>query len=83
MDTVIDVITKILVVVVLGWVLIFGGLGAVLAKQRGGSSVLGGAWGALLGPIGWIVVYFTTRSERPVNTQQDDIWPEPEHEPEF
>lgn len=44
------------------WAAIFGGIGALLARQRGGSAAMGFGWGFLLGPLGWAVVWFTTRA---------------------
>lgn len=49
-------------VVVLGWTCLFGSAGAVLARARGGIVIQGFLLGALLGPIGWGITYWTTRS---------------------
>jgi hypothetical protein len=60
-DTVIGVLVSVLVLVVFTWVAIFGGVGALLSRARGGSTVSGLAWGIVLGPIGWLVTIWTTR----------------------
>src|SRR3712207_4747604 len=46
---------------VIVWVAIFGGLGALLARARGGSAVSGLTLGATLGPLGWVIVLWRTR----------------------
>lgn len=57
----------ILGLVFLTWVVIFGGLGLLLARSRGGNPVIGLVLGVLAGPIGWGIVMFLTReSRRPV-----------------
>ena len=43
----------------------FGAIGALLARSRGWPPGLGFAWGALLGPIGVIIILAATRGRRP------------------
>ena len=63
---ILNVVIGIIVLIVAVWIAIFGGIGALLARSRGGSGTVGLAWGALLGPIGWLIVLWVTRrSARP------------------
>lgn len=64
MHTVVNVLLGILGLIVVVWVVIFGGVGALLARARRGSAAAGFAWGALLGPIGWAAILWTTRAVR-------------------
>jgi hypothetical protein len=81
-DAVIDIVASILVLFVFVWIAIFGGLGALLSRSRGGSAVSGLAWGVLLGPIGWAVICVRTRraareitsSEWIEGSDLDDDW---------
>jgi hypothetical protein len=67
MSTIVNAAVGVLVLIVMTWVIIFGGIGAVLSRSRAGSAATGLAWGALLGPIGWIVIWVRTRGGgRPV-----------------
>lgn len=43
------------------WVLIFGGIGLMLARSFGQNLVLGFALGTVLGPIGWLVIWLVSR----------------------
>lgn len=61
MGSVLNFMVLVVLTVVLVWVVVFGGVGALLAGSRGGSYGLGFAWGALLGPIGWVVILYITR----------------------
>jgi hypothetical protein len=61
-NTVVGIFVSVLVLVVLVWIAIFGGVGALLSRARGGSVPAGLAWGATLGPLGWLAVYWTTRT---------------------
>lgn len=82
MSTVVDIFVSILVLFVFAWVAIFGGIGALLARSREGSGVAGLTWGVLLGPIGWVGIWWTTRSGAPPDAPQgepqsayrDDDW---------
>jgi hypothetical protein len=68
MDTVLDVALGVFVLVVLTWVLIMGGIGALLSRSRGGGIVSGLALGVVGGPFGWAYVAWRTRaSRRPVS----------------
>jgi hypothetical protein len=80
---VVDVVVSVVALFVIVWVAIFGGLGAVLAWARDGSPGAGLVWGAMLGPIGWAIVLWRTRtSTRPVSAETwtrgtselDDDW---------
>lgn len=62
----------IILVLVFSWVVFFGGIGAILARARGSSSVEGLLWGAVLGPIGWIMVWFRTRSSGVAEVEEFD-----------
>lgn len=46
---------------VLVWVAVFGGLGALVARSLGVSGVFGFVVGAALGPIGWLVTWLRSR----------------------
>jgi hypothetical protein len=59
---VLGVFVGVLLLVVLAWMAIFGGVGAVLSRSRGGSVPAGLAWGAALGPFGWLAVLWVTRA---------------------
>ena len=39
----------------LGWVVIFGAIGAAIGGHKGRQEA-GFLWGALLGPLGWLVI---------------------------
>lgn len=68
MADVVQALFGIVVLFVVVWLAIFGGIGLLLARSRGGSPVSGLAWGAILGPIGWIAIVLTTRG-----TARDDF----------
>lgn len=61
------VLAEVLLLFVLVWILVFGGIGALLARSRGGSWATGLAWGAFLGPFGWAIVAVTTRGGRVID----------------
>jgi hypothetical protein len=68
-NTVLNIAFAMLFLFVLVWVLIFGGIGAVLSRSREGTAVAGFVLGTLLGPIGWGVVFWKTRaSHRPTDS---------------
>lgn len=56
MSTAIGILATILLLFVAVWLVVFGGVGALLAPHRGRTRVSGFLWGALLGPIGWVVL---------------------------
>jgi hypothetical protein len=56
------------VMIILTWVVIFGGVGVAIARSSGGSAVLGFALGAVLGPIGWLITWLVARQ-----TGSDDL----------
>jgi hypothetical protein len=63
----VNVVIGVVLLVVAVWIAIFGGVGALLSRSRGGSSIAGLAWGTALGPIGWLATLWLTRSlTRPV-----------------
>jgi hypothetical protein len=59
--SVVGVALVIVVMIILTWVAIFGGVGAAIASSYGKSPVVGFALGALLGPLGWLVTWLTGR----------------------
>jgi hypothetical protein len=86
MHTVLNVVLGVVVLIVLAWVAIMGGVGLLLSRARGGSMAAGFAWGTLLGPIGWIVIWFTTRN-RAISSAEwigepSDLAPDPPELPE-
>lgn len=62
MNAVLDFIVWLLVLVVAVWIGIFGAAGALVARMRDGSALIGFLWGALLGPIGVVIAYFFSGS---------------------
>lgn len=62
METALSVFIVIIVMIVAVWIAIFGGVGALLSRSRGSSGVAGFAWGTLLGPFGWLAIFWVTRS---------------------
>lgn len=50
-----------LILIVGTWVLIFGGIGLMLARSLGQNAVLGFALGTILGPIGWLAIWLMAR----------------------
>jgi len=71
-ETVLGLIVSVLLLLVAAWIAIFGGIGALLSRNRGGSTPAGLAWGTGLGPIGWLVIIWTTREGEslPISEQQ-------------
>ena len=61
-QTVLGTFVGILLLVVATWIAIFGGIGALLSRSRGGSVPGGLAWGAGLGPVGWLAILWLTRT---------------------
>ena len=61
MATALNVFIGILVLVVAVWVAIFGGVGALLSRSRGAAGLTGFAFGTLLGPFGWLAIFWVTR----------------------
>lgn len=59
---VVNVVIGVVLLVVAVWVAIFGGVGALLSRSRGGSGIAGLAWGTALGPIGWLATLWLTRA---------------------
>lgn len=45
-----------LLLICLGWILIWGGFGAYVAVQKGRSETEGMVFGAILGPIGLLII---------------------------
>lgn len=64
MSTALSILAVVLLLIVGIWLAVFGGIGALLAPRRGRTRVNGFLWGALLGPIGWIVVLIRPGSIR-------------------
>jgi hypothetical protein len=65
MSTFLHLLFEALVLFAFVWAAIFGGLGALLAHKRNGSPRTGMALGTLLGPIGWAIVWWRTRTSVP------------------
>jgi hypothetical protein len=61
-NTALNIGFAVLFLFVLVWVLIFGGIGALLSRAREGSAMSGFVLGTVLGPIGWGVVLWRTRA---------------------
>lgn len=61
MNDILNFLLGLAVLIFLAYVLIFGGVGALLARHRGGSAATGFIIG-LVPVIGWFVVLFITRS---------------------
>jgi hypothetical protein len=59
--SVVGVALLIVVMIILTWVAIFGGVGAAIASSYGKSPVIGFAFGSLLGPLGWLFTWFSGR----------------------
>lgn len=58
--------------ILLPWLLVFGGLGGLLSWERGGLALEGTAIG-LLGPVGWVLIWIRT-GDRAGNEPQDERW---------
>lgn len=56
MTPLLDALLNITGLFVFSWILIFGGMGALLAHVRGQSEVTGLTLG-LLGPLGWLLIW--------------------------
>lgn len=79
-------VVEIIVLVVLVWVAIFGTGGALIARDRGGSSAMGFLLGSIAGPIGWIILWLGSGrfGKRRSREQSPTTRPEPprgEHGP--
>lgn len=75
--TVLNLVFGIFLLFVVTWMAIFGGVGGLLARARGGAVAAGIAWGIVLGPFGWLgIVWTTRRSAREVRLS--DLAAEPE-----
>jgi hypothetical protein len=64
MNTVLNILLSIVALFVVVWIIIFGGIGALLSRSREDSAIGGLALGTLLGPIGWVVILWRTRAAR-------------------
>lgn len=64
--TVLNLMFSILLLIVVTWMVIFGGVGGLLARAREGSVTAGIAWGIIFGPFGWLAIVWTTRGKPPV-----------------
>lgn len=64
MASLVTTLAQVLVMIFATYVLVAGGVGALLARARGGSAVGGFLRGLVLMPIGWIWVWFWTRHSR-------------------
>lgn len=59
-----SVAIEIVLVLVVPWLVVFGGMGFLLARQRGAQSWTGVAAGCLFGPVGWLGLLRMTRASR-------------------
>ena len=59
--TVLNIVFSVFLLIVVTWISIFGGVGGLLARARGGAVAAGIAWGVILGPFGWLGIVWTTR----------------------
>lgn len=71
MTEVLDFLLTVVLLIFCAYVLIFGGIGALLARHRGGSAAMGFVVG-LIPVLGWLVVLWLTR--RAVRTISADEW---------
>ncbi len=77
--TVLNVVFSIFLLIVFTWMLIFGGVGGLLARARGGGVAAGIAWGVVLGPFGWLAIIWATRlTARASNTVTTAALAEPD-----
>lgn len=60
-DTLLGAFVSVMLLIVISWIAIFGGVGALLSRSRGGTVPAGLAWGTGLGPLGWVAIYMTTK----------------------
>jgi hypothetical protein len=65
MSYVVHTLVAFVLLFVVVWLSVFGGFGAALARSRGSSTGHGFAWGATLGPAGWMAIWWRTRDETP------------------
>jgi hypothetical protein len=77
MQTVIGVFVSVVLLIVVTWIAIFGGIGALLSRARDHSLSTGFAWGAGLGPVGWLVILWVTRERRVTDDVQQTVSVEP------
>lgn len=59
---------------VLSWSFIFGGIGALLSHARERPAREGLAYGVLLGPFGWAVVWSRSKAPPTAKTDALDDW---------
>lgn len=52
-------------ILIIGWFLIGGCVGYAIADGNGGEGGSGFLWGALFGPLGWIIVYLMSGAKCP------------------
>lgn len=76
--TVLNVVFSIFLLIISTWIAIFGGVGGLLARARGGTLAVGIAWGVVLGPIGWLIVVWATRGDSRELRRPPAAVPEPE-----
>lgn len=62
MSTVVHFLIMVLLLAMVLWVIVFGGIGAAIAHLRGDSILSGVLWGTFLGPIGWAVLILRNRN---------------------
>ena len=63
METVVGAFVGVMLLIVITWIAIFGGIGALLSRSREGTVLAGLVWGACLGPFGWAAILYLTRED--------------------
>ena len=63
MQTALGILFLIAFLIVVTWIAIFGCIGALLARARGGAAGMGFACGMFLGPVGWALIWVVTRRQ--------------------
>lgn len=72
-------VLEVSIVLLAGWVTIFGGTNALYARRRGFSPLNGLLLGSIFGPAGWLLVWSRTTdasSEEEARFEQalDELW---------
>jgi len=71
-STFFNAVLVLVLIAVLLWAVVFGGIGVAIARVRDKTLLSGFGWGFFLGPIGWMVLLFARQSSlgRPVRPRQ-------------
>lgn len=76
--TVLNLVLSIFLLIIVTWMVIFGAIGGLLARARGGTVAAGVAWGVVLGPVGWLAIVWSTRGGAPALAEAAAPTAEPE-----